>query len=75
MAKVRALIRLKVYGIGSLMTLDVLQPMTEHPSFKDSDRDPKDLSLKTIKRGRAGPVFSFRGQEVLGFTAVQDAIG
>ena len=57
------------------MTVDVLQPMTEYSSFKDPDRDPRDLSLKTIKRGRAGPIFSFRGQEVLGFTAVQDAIG
>ena len=58
-----------------LTSADVLQPKVKYSTTKDSDRDPRDLSLRTIKKGRAGPVFSFHGQEVLGTRAVQEAIG
>ena len=51
------------------------QPKIEYSKSKDSDRDPASLSLRTIKKGRGGPVFSNNGDGVLGLRAVQDAIG
>ena len=44
--------------------------------MRDSELSQADLSMKTIKKGRKGPVFSGSRQGgVLGFKAVQDAIG
>lgn len=57
---------------------DCIAPLQARPQYSTTNEDEPtraDLSLRTIKKGRAGPIFSHRDQGITGLRAVQDAIG